>query len=115
MKKFGELLFETIDDTMRKVFGESACELIYRLMGRQVLLKREEVGENIEAFYAYLEKLIGLEGAQIIQSTSFKRLFHKLRREYKKIERYFSFLDELYEYKFRLLASLLKEERSVCN
>jgi len=115
MERFGELLFEAIDDTMRLVFGESASELIYSLMERQVLLKREEVGEKIEVFFSYLEKLLGSEGARIIQSTSLKRLCLKLRREYEEIEKYFSFLDELYEVKFKLLAPSLKEECSVCN
>lgn len=115
MKRFGELLFETVDDTIRLVFGESVSKLIYGAMERLVLVKREKVSEKIEVFYSYLEKLVGLEGARIIQNTSLKRLCLKLRREYEEIEMYFSFLDELYEVKFKLLASSLKEERSVCN
>lgn len=115
MEKFGELLFEAIDDTIRLVFGETASELIYRLMERHALLKREEVGEKIEVFYAFLEKLLGSEGTRIIQATSLERLCLKLRREYEKIERCVSLLDELYEIKFKLLAPSLKEERSVCN
>lgn len=115
MEGFDELLFEALDDTIRQVFGESASGLIYTFMERHVSLKREEVGEKIEAFYTYLEKLLGSEGARIIQKSSIKRLCLKLRREYEEIEKYFSFLDELYEIKFKLLAPLLKEERSVCN
>jgi len=115
MEGFGELMFEAMDDTIRQVLGEAASELIYRLMERQVLMKREEVGEKIEAFYAYLEKLLGSEGAQIIQAVSFKRLCLKLRQEYEEVEKYFSFLDRLYETKFKLLTSLLEEKRSVCN
>ena len=115
MESFVELLSDTIDDTIRQVFGESGSELIYTLVETHVFLKREEVAEKIEAFYAYLEKLLGSEGAHIIQNTSLKRLCLKLRREYEEVEMYFSFLDELYEVKFKLLASLLREERSVCN
>jgi len=115
VQKFGVLLSETIDATMRQVFGESASETIYRLMERQVSLKREEVGEKIEVFQAYLQKLVGLEVAQIILAYSLKGLCAELRREYEEIEKYFSFLDELYDVKFKLLAPLLKEERSVCN
>lgn len=48
MGRFGELLFEAVDDTIRLVFGECASELIYSLMERQVSVKREEVGEKIE-------------------------------------------------------------------
>jgi len=115
VKRFGELLFETMDDTIRQVFGESASELIYTLVEKHVLLKREEVGNKIEAFYVLLGKLFGSEGAQIIQETSLKRLCLKLRREYEEIEGYFSFLDELYEIKFKLLTLSFREESSVCN
>lgn len=115
MKGFRVLLSETMDDTMRQVFGESTSELIYRLMERQLSLKREEVGEKIEVFQAYLQKLVGSDVAQIILSMGLKELCTKLRREYEEVEKYFSFLDELYDVKFRLLAPFLKEERSVCN
>jgi hypothetical protein len=115
MRKFGELLSEAMDDTIRQVFGEHASEMIYRVMERHAFLKREEIGDKIELFCAYLEKLLGSEGAQVIQATSLKRLCLKLRLEYEEVEMYFSFLDKLYEVKFKLLAQSLKEERSVCN
>jgi len=59
--------------------------------------------------------LVGSEVAQIILTISLKDLCAHLQREYEEIEKYFSLLDELYEVKFRLLASFLKEERSACN
>jgi hypothetical protein len=116
MEKLGELLFEATDETIRRLFGESGSELIYGLVRRHLSLKREEIVEKIEAFYAYLEKLLGSERALIIQVASFRRLCFKLLREYEEIERYFSFLDELYEIKFKLFSSSLKEQESpVCN
>ena len=104
VERFGELLSEAINATMRRVFGESASELIYRLSERQAFLKREEVGERIEAFQAYLQKLVGLEISQIILATSLKELCTTLQCEYEEIEKHFSLLDELYEVKFKLLA-----------
>ena len=115
VEKFGRLLSETMNDTLRQVFGESASELIYTLAERHVLLKREELGEKIEAFYAYLEKLLGSERAQIIQAASLKRLYLNLQREYEEVETYFSVLDELYEIKFKLLVSPSEQESSICN
>lgn len=112
---FNKLLSDMMDDTMRQVFGETASEVIYRALEKQALLKREEIGEEIEVFYAFLERLFGSEGAQVIQATGLKHLCLRLRREYEEIETYFSFLDGLYEVKFRLLAPLLREECSVCN
>jgi len=108
-------LCETIGVKMRQVFGQSASELIYSLMERQASLKWEEVGEKIEVFNAYVKKLVGSEVAQIILTISLKDLCAQLQREYEEVEKYFSVLDELYEVKFRLLASFLKEERSACN
>jgi len=115
VKKFGDMLSESMDVTMRQVFGESASELIYKLMERHVSLKRGEVGVKIEAFHAYLGRLVGSGVAQIILSIGLKGLCTELRREYEEIENYFWLLDELYEIKFGLLASSLKEEGSVCN
>jgi len=115
VERFDELLFEAIDDTIKLVFGEPTYKLIYTFMERHVMVKREEVGEKIAVFYAYLEKLVGSEGARILQNTSIKRLCLKLQREYEEVEKYFSFLDELYEIKFKLLVPSLKEESSVCN
>ena len=39
MERFDELLFEVTYDTIRKVFGEPASELIYTLMERQLEVK----------------------------------------------------------------------------
>lgn len=115
MKGFEELLSETLDGTLRQVFGESTSELIYRLMESRVFLKKEEIGMKFEAFYAYLNMLLGSEKAQILESASLKRLCAQVWREYEKMEKYFSFLDDLYEVKFRLLASILERERSPSN
>jgi len=115
VQRFGVLLSETLSVTMRQVFGESTSELIYTLMERQVSLKREEVGEKIEVFQAYLEKLVGSDVAYIIVATGLKGLCAELRREYEEIEKYFWLLDELYDMKFKLLAPLLKEERPECS
>jgi hypothetical protein len=114
LERFGELLFEAIDDTMRWVFGKST-ELIYTLMERHVMVKREEIGEKIEVFYSYLERLLGSEGAHVIQNASIKRLCLKLQREYEEVEKYFTVLDELYEIKFKLLIPSSKKKRPICN
>ena len=106
---------ESMDLTLKQVFGESASELIYGLLERQAALKREEIGGRIEAFSAYLEKLLGSERACIMEAASLKRLCLIVRREYEEVEKYFSLLDELYEVKFRLLVPFGKEESPALN
>jgi hypothetical protein len=115
MKRFDLLLSEAMDITIMRIFGKSASEWIYRSAERHVSLKREEVGEKIEAFCAYLEKLLGAERAQIIHAASLKRLCLRLEQEYEEIETHFSLLDDLYKIKFKLLTASCEEERSACN
>jgi len=93
MECFDELLFGVMDNMIKLVFGKSASELIYRVAKGNLRLKREELGEKIEVFTAFLEKLLGSEKAHIIQATSMKLLFCRLQREYEEVEKYFSFLD----------------------
>jgi len=113
VRKFSVLLSDTMNNTMVQVFGESASELIYTLMERQAALKREEVGEKIEAFHAYVKKLVGSEIAQVILTAGLKGLCAELRREYEEVEKYLSFLEDLYEIKLRLLALPQRREKSV--
>jgi len=113
MERFGELLSGSLDVTMRQIFGESASELIYSLMERQAHLKREEAGKNLEAFHAYVSRLVGSEIAQIILAGSLKRLCAEVQREYEQVESYFSLLDSLFEIKFKLLTPSSNEKRPV--
>jgi hypothetical protein len=115
MKRFGELLSGSLDATIRQIFGESASELIYSLMERQAHLKPEEAGKNIEAFHAYVGRLVGSEIAQIILAAGLKRLCAEVQREYAQVESHFSLLDELYEIKFKLLTPSSNEKRPVHN
>ena len=115
MEIFDELMFGAMDNTIKQVFGKSASELIYGIAEGHLRLKREELGEKIEVFTAFLEKLLGSEKTQIIQATSMKLLFCRLQQEYEEVEKYFSFLDELYETKFQLLDSSIREKKSLSN
>ena len=115
MERFGELLSASLDVTMRQIFGESASELIISLVERQAGVKREETGKNIEAFHAYVSRLVGSEIAQIILVGSLKKLCAEVQREYEQVESYFSVLDELYEIKFKLLTPSSNEKRPVHN
>jgi hypothetical protein len=103
VKKFDELLSESLDTAIRLVFGDPTSEIIYSSMERHISLKKEEVGYRIDVFNAFLEKLLGPEQAQIIQAVGLWCLCFKLKREYDSVEECFSLLDTLYEVKFKLL------------
>ena len=112
IENFNDLMFEALDNVIRIVLGENASDLIHSLTEKQLSLKRKESSNNIEDIIAYLEKLIGKKGVQIIQTTSIKRLYHKLKQEYEYVEAHFLVLDELYDMKFKLLTSLQNEKNN---
>ena len=115
MKEFDLLLSEAMNVTITRILGDSASECIFRAAEIHLSLRRGEVGEDIGAFCAYLERLLGQEQARIIHSTSLKRLSLVLRQEYEEINSHFLLLAKLYETKFRLAAAPRLEEHALCN
>ncbi|MCW4034183.1 MAG: hypothetical protein NWF03_02335 [Candidatus Bathyarchaeota archaeon] len=107
MESFNELMFEALDDTIRAILGENISKLIYSATTKSAHQKIEKINKNSDLIISYLEKLIGKEGTQVIQSFTIKRLCVKLKQEYEEVEQHFSLLDELYETKFKLLAPVL--------
>jgi len=63
MDNFNELMFEALDDTLKRVLGESVSGLIYSLTEKHPSLKLKEFDGNLEVIISYLEKLLGKEGA----------------------------------------------------
>jgi hypothetical protein len=110
MESFYKLLYKAMDDTIRHVLGDANSKLIQNYIEKQGSFTREELYKKIEIFYAFLEKLIGIHGAQILKITSFQYLLEKLKTEYEEVEKYLSLLDELYELKFKLVTTSIKRE-----
>jgi hypothetical protein len=115
MKTFDDLLIEELDDTLKLVLGKNISNLIHAYKKKRAALKTSKIDNNINDVIEYLEKLIGKESTQIIQTISIKRLCFKLKREYEEVENHFSFLDELYEMKFKLLTPPKSENQTEHN
>lgn len=115
MDRFNDLMFEALDDTLKLMLGESISELIHSFTKRRQSLNLNEVSNEIESIIAYLEKLLGKEGAQIIRTVSIKRLCFKLKQEYEEVEAHFLLLDQLYEMKFKLSASVTNKKPEAYN
>ena len=115
MNSFNDLLFEALDDTLRLMLGENIYELVHSLKERRRALNIKEASNEIESTITYLEKLLGKEGAQIIRTVSIKRLCLKLKKEYEEVEAHFLLLDQLYEMKFKLSASITDDKPETYN
>ncbi|MDG6221764.1 MAG: hypothetical protein IAX21_06370 [Candidatus Bathyarchaeota archaeon] len=110
MDAFDNLLGEALDDTLKIVLGNSVSDLIHKLTEKHLSTKITEKQNTIETKINYLEKLIGKEGTQVIQTATMKRLCLKLKNEYQEVEEHFLILDELYEMKLKMLFQLQNQK-----
>jgi len=110
MDAFDRLMVEALDDTLRIVLGENVSDLIHSLTEKHIATKVTYNHDSIETKISYLEKLIGKEGVQVIQTETMKRLCHKLKKEYQEVEEHFLILDELYEMKLKMLCQLQNQK-----
>lgn len=110
MQSFHKLLFKATDDTIKYVLGDANSRLIHDHIEKQSSFTREELTEQIELFYTFLERLIGFNGAKILKVISFQYLLEKLKFEYEEVDKYLTILDELYKLKFKFLTTFTKKK-----
>ncbi|MCW8802053.1 MAG: hypothetical protein OQK81_01715 [Candidatus Bathyarchaeota archaeon] len=113
MDAFDTLMVEALDDTLRIVLGDSVSDLIHKLTEKHLATKLTQKPNSMETKISYLEKLIGKEGVQVIQTETMKRLCRKLKKEYQEVEEHFLLLDELYEMKLKMLSQLQTQKDKV--
>jgi hypothetical protein len=110
MREFNQLLLNSINDTMHQVFGKSTTQVIYQRLSTNPSASANEAKGDIKSIMSYLEALLGSEQFLILQTTSLKLLFWKLHREYEEVRKHLSMLDRLYELKFQLIDSILRDQ-----
>ena len=110
MDAFDTLLKEALDDTLRIVLGDSVSDLVTSLTEKHVATKVPHNHDSIQTKISYLEKLLGKEGLQVIQTQTMKRLCQKLKQEYQEVEEHFVILDEMYEMKLKMLSQLQSQK-----
>jgi hypothetical protein len=104
LKQFDRLMLQSLNRTVRFIFGESASQIVWDFLDRHQSLKRD-IGQEIEAFCAFLDALLGSERAQVVYVASLRFLHHELQQEYARVQDYLAILDELDKLRLRLLAS----------
>ena len=104
LKQFDSLLLQTLDKTIRIIFGESASQAVQEFQERHASLK-QGIGQEVEAFCAFLEELLGSERAQMVYISSLRLLHYELQREYDDVRAHLLILDELDRLRLKLLIS----------
>jgi len=75
--RFNELLLETIDDSLNRLFGGMAGNLVYSFLKTVASLDREDITSDLVGFDAGLRKLLG-SGATVLEKVIVKELYSRL-------------------------------------
>jgi len=75
--RFNELLLETIDDSLNRLFGGMAGNLVYSFLKTVASLDREDITSDLIGFDAGLRKLLG-SGATVLEKVIVKELYSRL-------------------------------------
>ena len=94
--RLNDLLLSVIDETMKQVFKEDGAKAVYDYLEKNLHLRREEVVEKPEIFFAGLERLLG-SGTPPIEKLILKNLYSKpgLKFREKKGFKFSDYVEEL--------------------
>ena len=99
-KKLNKVIVNTVDEELKKIFGETATLVIYGYLENNFSLKREKIPEKIELFSQGLNKFFG-SGAYMLEKTILANLYSSFGFTYEGKKGY-SFVDHVTELKNRL-------------
>jgi len=99
-KSLNKAIMNTVDEELKKIFGESAALVIYSYLENNLSLKRERIPEKIELFSQGLEKFFG-SGAYVLEKTILSNLYSSFGLNFKEKKGY-TFVDYVTELKNRL-------------
>lgn len=81
LEVFDDLVLETMDETLTQVLGQSATNVIFFHLERQMRVRKEEFPRNVGGFCSCLTEILGL-GAPVLEDLILKRLCSKLQIQY---------------------------------
>jgi hypothetical protein len=106
-KKFNNVIVNTVDEELKRIFGETATLVIYGYLENNLSLKREKIAEKIELFSQGLDKFFG-SGAYMLEKTIVTNLYSSFGFNYRERKGY-TFVDYITELKNHLLANNSKQ------
>jgi hypothetical protein len=94
--RFNYLLLESIDQAFADLLGRRSRDAIYDHLATHYRYGREEIPENIDEFYKFLQNMFG-SGAATLGRTVIRRMFDKLGYEYVNVAgfQFFDYLEAL--------------------
>jgi hypothetical protein len=99
-EKLNKVIVDTVDEELKKIFGETAALVIYGYLDNNLSLKREKIPEKIELFSQGLDEFFG-SGAYMLEKTILTNLYSNFGFSYKEKKDY-TFVDYVTELKNHL-------------
>ena len=96
-KKLNKVIVNTVDEELKRIFGETATLVIYSYLENNLSLKREKIAEKIELFSQGIDKFFG-SGASLLEKTILINLYSNFGLKYE-TKRGYSFVDYVTELK----------------
>ena len=90
-RDFNKVIADTVDEELKRIFGEAATLIVYGYLENNFSLKREKIAEKIELFSQGLDKFFG-SGAYMIERTILIDLYSSFGLKYETKKGY-SFVD----------------------
>lgn len=106
----GQLLSESISETLTDLLGNRAREAVYDYMERNHSIAREEISENTDALFRLFEDFFGEASMNVIGRMIVKKVYSKLNWKFVP-EPKLEFNDHLEEIKKRLANEPLDRPR----
>jgi len=102
-KKLDKVIINTVDEELKRIFGQTATLIIYGYLENNLSLKREKIPEKIELFSQGLDNFFG-SGAYMLQKTIITNLYSSFGFNYQEKKGY-TFVDYVTELKNHLSAN----------
>jgi len=99
-ERLNKVIVDTVDEELKKIFGETATLVIYGYLENNHSLKREKIPEKIGLFSQGLDEFFG-SGAYMLEKTIITNLYSIFGFSYKEKKDY-TFVDYVTELKNRL-------------
>ncbi len=75
--KYEEILNKAVDKTLKRVFGDTAANIIYTHLENNYSIKKDKIAENLESFSQAMEEYLN-SGAAVVEKEILESFYSGL-------------------------------------
>lgn len=109
-ESLGDLLVESIDETLTDLLGKRTREAVYDHLERNYSFGRTDIPDHLNKFFELMEEIFG-KGSKTIGKSIIKKMFSKLEWNFVDMPGY-EFIDYLEAIRKRITRTLIEQVNS---